>query len=218
MAKRTIRLTESKLMAIVKEGVKRMLMVEGAGAGYDIELYPVIIDASTAKINTIVPVDESESYVFWKAKLSPSTLESWRASAYYNGVSSEQGYFSDMSIGGGEIYGMFPISNSEKEKAMEYLKESIDYETNIKISTHYGGGWVHVDLGNPIVLGVSPQEAIERLRKNYWNWRELAAIGDYEDNLIYRVVIDAPDFSMSINEYFENPESFDETDYDYEEE
>ena len=37
MAKRTIRLTESKLMAIVKEGVKRMLMAENYMSDEDIE-------------------------------------------------------------------------------------------------------------------------------------------------------------------------------------
>ena len=101
----------------------------------------------------------------------------------------------DNSVEGGTVTGYVYLSDVgdgkvKKSDVLEYLN---DYASVINISTMYGGGWSHVNLGSPV-----------------FTLNDIDVDGNYADIHIEQINIQAPNIADNVNWYFENAYKFDE--------
>lgn len=191
------------IMASVAKTVKKTLN-EGAGAGYTVTINDLKLGNFKILGTEFINNNHKVRIAKFKADILPCVVE-WSAEGYYDGVDHEGVYYNnelmmeytddDNTVEGGNVTGyvyLDDISNNTptKSEIIEYLQ---DYASSIDISTMYGGGWSHVDLGSPV-----------------FTFNDLQIDGNYYDIEIDQINIKAPNIADNVNWYFKNSYRFDE--------
>ena len=134
---------------------------EGAGAGYTVEISDLKLGNFKVIGTKFVNNGHEEKVAKFTADILPCVVE-WSADGYDDGVDHTGVYYDgelmmeysdeDNSVEGGTVTGYVYLSDVgdgkvKKSDVLEYLN---DYASVINISTMYGGGWSHVNLGSPV--------------------------------------------------------------------
>lgn len=177
---------------------------EGAGAGYTVEISDLKLGNFKVLGTKFVDNGHEEKVAKFTADILPGVVE-WSAEGYYEGVDHTGVFYDgelmieysdeDNSVEGGTVTGYVYLSDVgdgkvKKSDVLEYLD---DYASEIKISTMYGGGQSHVDLGSPV-----------------FTFNDIDIDGNYADIHIEQINIQAPNIADNVNWYFANAYKFDE--------
>ncbi|WQJ53218.1 MAG: hypothetical protein [Hatfieldvirus porci] len=177
---------------------------EGAGAGYTVEISDLKLGNFKVLGTKFVDNGHEEKVAKFTADILPCVVE-WSANGYYEGVDHTGVFYDgelmieysdeDNSVEGGTVMGYVYLSDVgdgkvKKSDVLEYLN---DYASVINISTMYGGGWLHVNLGSPV-----------------FTFNDIDIDGNYADIHIEQINIKAPNIADNVNWYFENAYKFDE--------
>ena len=201
------KLYESIMASVAKE-VKKALN-EGAGAGYTVTIDGLKV--KSIKVASEYDLKGHDSIVRFEATLDKSIVE-WKAIGYYDGVTSEGIYYNDWlaeefgelqkTVEGGKISGyvyLDDVANAQstdpwykvtKKDIYDYIE---DWLNEFSIEAPYGGGWVHVDLTDPM------------------EFHDIEIQDSYHVSYVYidTIEINAPEITKAINWYFENYLDFD---------
>lgn len=198
------KLLHKSIMESVSKSLGKTLN-EGAGAGYDVTFEG--LNVNTIKVGNY-ELKGDDRIVRFTATLGKSIVE-WKAIGYYDGVTSDGVYYDDhlveefddlqKTVEGGQLSGYVYLddvaswdsSEVDKDDVYNFIKKWL---TDFSFTTMYGGGWVHVNLQNPMVF-----EDIE-IEDNY------SSIYVFIDT----IEIDAPEITETINWYFANYPDFDQ--------
>ena len=177
---------------------------EGAGAGYTVEISDLKLGNFKVLGTKFVDNGHEEKVAKFTADILPGVVE-WSANGYYEGVDHTGVFYDgelmmeysdeDNSVEGGTVMGYVYLSDVgdgkvKKSDVLEYLN---DYASVINISTMYGGGWSHVNLGSPV-----------------FTFNDIDIDGNYADIHIEQINIQAPNIADNVNWYFANAYKFDE--------
>ena len=177
---------------------------EGAGAGYTVEISDLKLGNFKVHGTKFVDNGHEEKVAKFTADILPGVVE-WSAEGYYDGVDHTGVYYDgelmmeysdeDNSVEGGTVMGYVYLSDVgdgkvKKSDVLDYLN---DYASVINISTMYGGGWSHVNLGSPV-----------------FTFNDIDIDGNYADIHIEQINIQAPNIADNVNWYFANAYKFDE--------
>ena len=180
------------------------LVNEGAGAGYTVEISDLKLGNFKVLGTKFVNNGHEEKVAKFTADILPCVVE-WSAEGYYDGVDHTGVYYDgelmreysdeDNSVEGGTVTGYVYLSDVgdgkvKKSDVLEYLN---DYANVINISTMYGRGWSHVNLGSPV-----------------FTFNDVDIDGNYADIHIEQINIKAQNIANNVNWYFENAYKFDE--------
>ena len=177
---------------------------EGAGAGYTVEISDLKLGNFKVLGTKFVDNGHEEKVAKFTADILPGVVE-WSADGYDDGVDHTGVYYGgelmmeysdeDNLVEGGTVTGYVYLSDVgdgkvKKSDVLEYLN---DYASVINISTMYGGGWSHVNLGSPV-----------------FTFNDIDVDGNYADIHIEQINIQAPNIADNVNWYFANAYKFDE--------
>ena len=177
---------------------------EGAGAGYTVEISDLKLGNFKVLGTKFVDNGHEEKVAKFTADILPCVVE-WSANGYYKGVDHTGVFYDgklmmeysdeDNSVEGGTVMGYVYLSDVgdgkvKKSDVLEYLN---DYASVINISTMYGGGWSHVNLGSPV-----------------FTFNDIDIDENYADIHIEQINIQAPNIADNVNWYFENAHKFDD--------
>lgn len=177
---------------------------EGAGAGYTVEISDLKLGNFKVLGTKFVDNGHEEKVAKFTADILPGVVE-WSANGYYEGVDHTGVFYDgelmmeysdeDNSVEGGTVMGYVYLSDVgdgkvKKSDVLEYLN---DYASVINISTMYGGGWSHVNLGSPV-----------------FTFNDIDIDDNYADIHIEQINIQAPNIADNVNWYFANAYKFDE--------
>lgn len=202
------KLLHKSIMESVSKSLGKTLN-EGAGAGYDVTFEG--LNVNTIKVGKY-DLKGNDRIVRFTATLGKSIVE-WKAIGYYDGVTSDGVYYDDhlveefddlqKTVEGGQLSGYVYLDDVENGKpswdSSEVDKDDVynfikKWLTDFSFTTMYGGGWVHVNLQNPMIF-----EDIE-IEDNYSSTYVF----------IDTIEIDAPEITETINWYFANYPDFDQ--------
>ena len=176
---------------------------EGAGAGYTVEISDLKLGNFKVLGTKFVDNGHEEKVAKFTADILPGVVE-WSANGYYEGVDHTGVFYDgelmmeysdeDNSVEGGTVMGYVYLSDVgdgkvKKSDVLEYLN---DYASIINISTMYGDGWSHVNLGSPV-----------------FTFNDIDIDGNYADIHIEQINIKAPNIADNVNWYFANAYKFD---------
>ena len=166
---------------------------EGAGAGYTVEISDLKLGNFKVLGTKFVDNGHEEKVAKFTADILPGVVE-WSANGYYEGVDHTGVFYDgelmmeysdeDNSVEGGTVMGYVYLSDVgdgkvKKSDVLEYLN---DYASVINISTMYGGGWSHVNLGSPV-----------------FTFNDIDIDGNYADIHIEQINIQAPNIADNVN-------------------
>lgn len=188
---------------------------EGPGAGYEVTLCGLKAD----KVVSVKMLDGG--YAEAVMSLAPCDCE-WSASAYYDSISSET--YIDLTgdddctkVDSGEISGTVNLEEVEsyfntgavsESQVREYLEKEVLPE-NVSVSLMYGGGWIHVNLGDTFTLelkGSNARGTIEYTERNssYDGWGTWERLGVD----VLKVTINSKTLGRAVDDYFANSEDY----------